>query len=110
MIQLTELEEHGNVEKDEITFTLVFVLDKLPDHLWPLIETGLRDYKYYGPTNVVAETQKEDGCIKLHVTYQTMGISNVEMEDNLELLKEDFIEYYQRLIQEIRLIPGLKTV
>lgn len=111
MIQLTELKEYRNVEKDEIIFTLVFTDDNLLDQLWSLVETCLRDYEYHGSLNVVAETKKEDEkYIELYVAYPVSDITSREMENNLEVIKEDFVEYYQKLIQKIRLIPVLKNV
>ncbi|HEY0196831.1 MAG TPA: hypothetical protein VGC02_04565 [Methanobacterium sp.] len=110
MIQLTELKEHRNVGKDEIIFTLVFTDDSFLDQLWSLVETCLRDYEYHGSINVVAETKKEDKkYIELYVAYPVSDISNREMENNLEVIKEDFVEYYQKLIHKIKLIPVLKN-
>ncbi|MGA2677593.1 MAG: hypothetical protein ABSE83_11940 [Methanobacterium sp.] len=113
ILQLIKLEEHINgIDKDVKSFILTFEDDELINQALPLLMTRLKNYKPYENVEVRAElTITGNGnFIKLYVIYpeSNMNISNRELEDDLEKMKNDFEQYYTKFIKKIKLIPVLK--
>ena len=94
------------------SFILTFEDDELINQALPLLMTRLKNYKPYENVEVRAElTITGNGnFIKLYVIYpeSNMNISNRELEDDLEKMKNDFEQYYTKFIKKIKLIPVLK--
>ena len=101
-----------DIQKDKKYFTLTFADDELINQAWPLLVTCLKNYKPYEDVEVKAEViiTENGNFFKIYVIYpeSNMNISNRELEDGLEKMKNDFEQYYTKLIKKIKLIPFIE--
>ncbi len=106
MLELMKLEDRVNDEAGLKTlnkeFILIFTDDKCKNGIWPLLEKELKKYNPPRKRGIWAETLTKGNkkCIKLHVPCKESHLNIYEeiVDDDLEIIKEDFRSYYKNVI------------
>ena len=111
VLQLIELKEHeineiGSKEGEKV-FILTFTDNELIDQAWPLLDKELESFELRNGVHIRAETDMKGptNYIKLYVIYsESEGtiINEKKLENDLEKFKNDFEEYYRKLIERIK--------
>ncbi len=109
MLQLIKIKETDINEIQSQKFILSFEDENLPEEVRLLLKKDLMDNKYKincAEINTKAIIQFNNNYVNSIITIpQIIFKTNEELDNTLEELKNDFLEYYAKLTERVQLIP-----